>query len=304
MAAPLPQLSGHPFAARGYAAALAGPERVIAVPEWGSHLIRRPTPDGLCDAAGVYPLQVFARGADLSAGLERLAAEGLVSVVVTPDPLLCPAHALGRDFDVLRPFKPHFVIDPARGAFDPSRHHRQELRRAARRTRVDWVPLADHLPAWSTLYAGLVERRSVSGAADFSPAYFEALANDPTMQAVAAWVGDDLAGMAIWFEAEGVAYYHLSAVNGLGYANGAAYALVEAGVARFGRRNIVHLGGGAGAGDGAGGLSAFKQGFANAEVMSHICGAGLDREAYGRLVQGRGETAFFPAYRTPAALAA
>ena len=297
----LPALSAHPFAQRAYAEALAGADAVIPVPEWGAHLIRRPAPDGLCDATGVYPLQVFARGADVSAGLARLAADGLVSTVLTPDPLLCPAAELARDFEICRPFKPHYVVDAARGAFDPSRHHRQELRRAERRCRTDWVALADHLPAWSALYEELVARRSVTGAADFTPAYFEALAADPAMQAVAAWVGEDLAGMAIWFEAEGVAYYHLSAINGLGYANGAAYALVGAGIERFAPRNVIHLGGGAGTGDGAGGLSAFKQGFANAEVMAHICGAVLDRAAYDRLCAGREGTAFFPAYRAPVA---
>jgi hypothetical protein len=296
----LPALSTHPFAQRAYAEALAGARAVIPVPEWGAHLIRRATPDGLCDATGVYPLQVFARGCDVGAGLERLAAEGLVSAVLTPDPLLCPASELARDFEVCRPFKPHHVIDPARGAYDPSRHHRQELRRAERRCRLDWVALADHLPSWINLYAGLVERRAVSGAADFTAAYFEALAADPAMQAVAAWVGDDLAGMAIWFEAEGVAYYHLSAVNGLGYGNGAAYALVGAGIERFAPRNVIHLGGGAGAGDGAGGLSAFKRGFANGEVMAHICGAVLDPAAYAQMSAGRDDSAYFPAYRAPA----
>ncbi len=296
----VPAGSGHPFTQQAYAEALAGAQATIAVPEWGAHMIRRAAPDGLSDAAGVYPLQVFARGADVSAGLARLAADGLVSAVMTPDPLLCPAAELARNFEVCRPFKPHYVIDSARGAFAPSRHHRQELRRAARRCRLDWVALADHLPAWRGLYAGLKARRGVTGAADFKPVYFDSLASDPAMQALGVWVGEDLAGMAIWFEAEGVAYYHLCAVNGLGYANGAAYALVGAGVERFAPRNVIHLGGGAGAGDGAGGLSAFKQGFANCEVMAHICGAVLDRTAYNRLSVGREETGFFPAYRAPA----
>lgn len=304
MRGPRPLASWHPYASRAYAEALAGPAAVVAVPEWGSYVTRRPTTDGLCDAVGVYPMQCFASGADVGAGLERLAALGLLSVVLTPDPLLHPAVDLARHFDICRPFKPHYVVDPARGVFDPSRHHRQELRRAARRCRVDWVALADHLPAWRRLYAGLVDSRGVTGAADFTPGYFDALARDPAVQTVAAWVGEALAGMAIWVEAESVAYYHLCAVNSLGYANGAAYALVDAGVERFGGRKLIHLGGGAGAGDGAGGLAAFKRGFANAEVMTHICGAVLDHAAYQRLSGARTDTGFFPVYRTPDRLAA
>ena len=293
----------HPFASARYAEGLAGREAVVAVPEWGSHLIRRPIDAQFDDATGVYPLQVFARDADVAGGLRRLTGAGLVSAVLVPDPLLCPAAELARDFEVCRPFKTHYLIDPAHGPFAPSRHHAQELRRAARRNRVEAVALADHLEAWRGLYAGLVARRAVSGTADFAPAYFDALAAEPAMQAFAAYVGDEIVGMAIWFAAEGVVYYHLSAVGAAGYASGAAYGLMAAAVEHFEGCGVIHLGGGAGAGDGADGLAAFKQGFANGEVMAHICGAVLDRMAYERLSAGRAETGFFPAYRAPVRLA-
>ena len=296
--------SGHPFASARYAEGLAGGDAVLAVPEWGSHLIRRPIGGGLSDAMGVYPLQVFSRGADIPDGLTRLAGQGLVSAVMVPDPLLSAAGELARHFEVCRPFKTHYVIDPARGPFAPSRHHAQELRRAARRNRIEPVALADHLGAWRGLYAGLVARRAVSGAADFPPAYFDALAAEPAMQAFAAYVDDEIAGMAIWFAAEGVVYYHLSAVSPAGYASGAAYGLVGAAVDHFAGEGVVHLGGGAGAGDGSDGLAAFKRGFANSEIVAHICGAVLDREAYARLTVGRADNAFFPAYRAPAKRAA
>jgi hypothetical protein len=240
----------------------------------------------------------------VSAGLVRLAGQGLVSAVLAPDPLLSPAGEMARHFEVCRPFKTHYLIDPARGAFSPSRHHTQELRRAGRRNRIERVALADHLAAWRALYAGLVARRAVSGAADFAPAYFDALSADPAMQAFAAYVDDEIVGMAIWFAAEGVVYYQLSAVGPAGYASGAAYGLVGAAVEHFAGQGVVHLGGGAGTGDGSDGLAAFKRGFANAEVMAHVCGAVLDREAYGRLSAGRADVAFFPAYRAPKRAAA
>ncbi len=302
----------HPFASTRYAEALAGREAAIAVPEWGSHLIRRPVPGsldgGLSDAAGIYPLQVFARGADIAGGLERLAGLGLVSAVMVPDPLLSPPGEMARHFEVCRPFKPHYLIDPARGPFSPSRHHAQELRRAGRRNRIEPVSLTEHLEAWRGLYAGLVARRAVSGAADFAPAYFDALAADPAMEAFAAYVDDKIVGMAIWFAAEGVVYYHLSAVNAVGYASGAAYGLLGCAVEHFAGQGVIHLGGGAGAGPNTGdggsdGLAAFKRGFANSDVMAHVCGALLDRNAYARL-SGNAESAFFPAYRAPARRAA
>lgn len=295
--------AGHPFASAGYAEGLAGRDAVISAPEWGSHLIRRPIDDVLSDAAGIYPLQVFARGADIAGGLARLADEGYVAAVIVPDPLLAPAGEMARHFEVCRPFKTHYLIDPANGPFAPSRHHAQELRRAARRNRIERVVLAEHLDAWRSLYAGLVARRAVSGAADFAPAYFDALAADPAMQAFAAFVDDEIVGMSIWFAAEGVVYYHLSAAGPAGYASGAAYGLVAAAVEHFAGQGVVHLGGGAGLGDGSDGLAAFKRGFANAEVMARICGAVLDHGAYARLSAGRNASAFFPAYRAPMRLA-
>ena len=123
------------------------------------------------------------------------------------------------------------------------------------------------------------------------------------MQAFAAYVGDEVVGMAIRFAAEGVIYYHLSAVSAAGYASGAAYGLMAAALEHFTGCGVVHLGGGAGSGDGSDGLAAFKRGFANGEVMAHVCGAVLDRAAYDRLSGGRAEAGFFPAYRAPARLA-
>jgi hypothetical protein len=290
----------HPYARAAYAAGLPHIGEPLAVPEWGAPMLVRPTPlGGRADATGPYPLSVLAPGSDLAAGLERLRDADLVSVVMVPDPLLSPAGEMARHFEVCRPFKSHYLIDPAHGAFAPSKHHRQELRRAERRGRVERVALPDHLADWKSLYGGLVERRAVSGAADFAPAYFDVLAADPAMQAFAAYAGDEIIGMAIWFAAEGVVYYHLSAVNAAGYASGAAYALVAAAVEHFAGQGVVHLGGGAGASGASDGLAAFKRGFANAEIMAHVCGAVLDRERYTQLSRGYEAMGFFPAYRAP-----
>ncbi|HEY3949293.1 GNAT family N-acetyltransferase [Phenylobacterium sp.] len=293
----------HPLASRAYAEALAGREAVIAVPEWGAHVTRRPTPDGLCDAIGTYPLQVFARGADLAGGLQRLAAEGLVSMVMVPDPLLCPAAGLARDFAVCRPFKTHFLVEPARG-FEPSKHHRERIRRGHRRCDVRQVALGDHLADWTALYDGLVARHSITGPAAFSEAYFRMLAAEPAICAFAAFVDGACAGMTLWFEAEGAVYNHLTAANELGYRNGANFALYDAAIARFMDAGVMNLGGGAGFADADDGLTAFKRGFANGEVQAHICGAVLDQAAYDRLSAGRDGTRFFPAYRAPMAAAA
>jgi hypothetical protein len=290
----------HPLATLAYAEALAGPGQVLAVPAWRAHLVRRAIAGGGCDAAGVYPLQVLAPGADVAAGLQALAGEGLVSAVMVPDPLLCPAEALAPHFDVCRPFKTHFLIDPARGPCAPSKHHRYEIRRGQRRCRIERVALADWLEVWSELYAELSARRDIAGAAAFSPAYFRMLAGLPELTAFAALVDGACAGMGLWFAAEGVVYNHLGAANALGYANGASFALYAAAIEHFAGCGVVNLGGGAGLGDDErGGLAAFKRGFANAETQAQICGAVLDRARYAELAAGREDASFFPAYRAP-----
>jgi hypothetical protein len=250
---------------------------------------------------GIYPMQVFGRGADVRSGLARLAADGLVSLVLVPDPLLCHPADLAREFAVCRPFKPHYLVDLALGPFNPSKHHRERVRRGLRRCRLERVSLAERLDDWRALYAGLVNRHAITGPAAFSDAYFRMLAEAPEVEAFAAFVGDDCAGMTLWFAAEGVVYNHLTASNVLGYANSATFALYDAAIDHFSGQGVINLGGGAGAATTADdGLAAFKRGFANNEITAHVCGAILDPQAYAALSAGRRpDTAYFPDYRAP-----
>lgn len=298
--------SDHPYAAAGYAEALAGePGRVIEAPEWGSRLLSRALPDGcgapgLRDAAGVYPMTPIAADADLAGGLRRLSGEGLVSLVFVPDPLASPPpDRLRSAFGFCRPFKTHYLIDRSTAPYAPSKHHRDRIRRGHRRCRVETSPLAERLEAWTALYAGLVERRAITGAAAFGPAYFAALAREPRIVAFAAFVGEALGGMTLWFAYEGVAYNHLTAANALGYANGASYALYDAAIAHFSATGaIINLGGCAGPRDDPeDGLAAFKRGFANSAMQAHLCGAVLDPARYAALSAGRAGDGYFPAYR-------
>jgi hypothetical protein len=288
---------GHLLASRAYAVGLAGEAAVLAVPPWGSHVVRRIVSDGLEDAAGVYPLSVFQAPRDLPAGLAQLTDAGFVSVVTAPDPLLTDPAELARAFAVLRPYKIHHLIDPARGPFAPDKHHRYEIRRAWRGCTVEVVSLQAHLDDWRALYAGLVALRRVSGPADFSDAYFQALAAAPPVVAFLARVDGACAAMSLWFAAEGVVYNHLNAANPLGYAHGANFALYDAAISHFLGAGVINLGGGLSTGEAGDGLAAFKRGFANASVQSYICGAVLDAARYAELSRGRPDDGYFPAYR-------
>jgi hypothetical protein len=281
----------HPYASEAYAEGLSHVGRAVEVPEWRGFVLERSIPAGGADAIGPYPLTILPPDADIGGGLGRLADLGLVSVAAVPDPLQ------GADlsaFAVRRPFKTHQVID---GAFSPTRHHAQYIRRGHRRCKIERRAFSDHLDDWRRLYAGLVDRRAVTGAADFPDAYFVMLAALPTLEAFVAEIDSQVVAMTLWVAWEGMVYNHLGASDAAGYANSASYALYDAAIEHYAGHGVMNLGGGAGhADDPDDGLAVFKRGFANREVVAELCGAVLDEERYAALRGGR-ETAFFPAYR-------
>lgn len=296
----------HPYSTPLYAKVLARLGAPLPVPEWSGFVVARPLPGGTQgrDGLGAYPLTPLPARADLGAGLQRLADQGLISLVLTPDPLVSPAlPTLQAAFDLCRPFKTHFLVDFARG-YEPSKHHRERIRRGSRRCRIEQVRLADHLADWQALYAGLVEKRAVTGAAAFSAADLAHLAQEPRLVTLAALVDDTPAAMTIWFEHDGVVYNHLTASNEVGYANSAAFALYDAALSHFSGR-VANLGGAAGlTDDPADGLAAFKRGFANASVQAMLCGAVLHHPRYAELSVGAPPSAYFPSYRAPPSAAA
>jgi hypothetical protein len=287
----------HPYASASYAKALDFAGRPLALPEWSGFVMLRSIA-ATDDAMGVYPRQVLPADADLQGGLARLAVAGLVSLVLVPDPSFSPQRDdLARAFDVCRPFKTHQFIERAKG-YAPSRNHRQKIRRAQSRCRVDRAPLAAHLADWRRLYDALSERHGISGVAGFPDAYFEVLARMPIFETFVAILGGAVVSMAIWFEHQGVAYYHLGASSPEGYAIGASYGLHDAAIQHFSGAARIDLGAGAGLiDDPQDGLARFKRGFANAEAQALICGAVLDRQRYEALTRGRQANDFFPAYR-------
>ncbi len=297
----LAQIRAHPYASSAYALALAAVGAPVDVSEWGSFVLERPIPgSSRTDAIGAYPFQVMGARADLEGGLERLRAKGLVSLVMVPDPLRGPpASALSRVFPLCRPFKTHHLVGRWAGPYDPSRHHRERIRRGQRRCRVEQVRLKDWIGPWKALYAGLVDRRAITGAAAFRPDYFDALAAEPRITAFAALVEGELAAMTLWFEHQGVVYNHLTAANAQGYANSASFALYDTALQHFSEAVVANLGGGAGLiDDPEDGLAAFKRGFANTSIPALLCGAILDAQAYHGLAAGRAAVSYFPAYRS------
>lgn len=288
----------HPYASEAYARALPHLGDPVFVPEWGTFVLSRPTPDGMRhDAVGSYPITVLAPDADLEGGLDRLRSMGFVSVTMVVDdhhrPLL---QSLETAFDIARPFKTHYIHDASVPGY--GKHHRYEVRRARRRVEVSEIALGAYREAWASLYSDLTARHGLSGTHAFPAIHHDILSTLPGVRTFGAFLDGSLVSAHV-FVVHGVrATSHLAASSPAGYANGAAYAVNDAALLAFKGDYVLNLGGAAGAGDDpADSLARFKRGFSNRTASSHLCGKALDPAAYAAMSLGRG-TAFFPAYRS------
>ena len=207
-----------------------------------------------------------------------------------------------------RAYKQHFVVE-----FDKdwqssiARHHRRNIRAAAREVEVErCANPAAWLETWNLLYGHLIRRHEIHGIARFSTASFARQLSIPGAVAFRAARGEETVGMLLWFRQNEIAYYHLGAFNRAGYDAGAAFALFDAALTYFAAEGLRRAGVGAGAGwqgDLNDGLTRFKRGWANQHRTAWFCGRILKPEAYRRLVAADATRTpeYFPAYRRPEA---
>jgi hypothetical protein len=250
--------------------------------------------DGERDLLGPYPLFACRNWGGLAADLESVDHHA-VSVVLVPDPLAEPPEPeLRRAFpDLMREFNRHRLRDLER-EWKPPSHHRRHIRRAAAALEVEVCDEpAHHVDDWTRLYGDLVAKHDLVGIRAFSRASFERQLALPGMVAVRAEREGRTVGMTLWIAEPPIAHYHLAAYSAEGYATSASYALFELTLRHLRDRGVrlVDLGGAP-----SEGLARFKDGWANDERTSYLCGRVLDRAAYERLSRGHGNH-WFPAYR-------
>ncbi len=292
----------HPYATQAYVESLSHLGLAIPIPQWGTWGISRLIEGGLSDICGPYPLAVLSPDADLPSGFDSLRQSGAVSVTLLLDDHHRPSmEKMFTYFDLVRPFKTHFMVDRLAGVVRPSSHHRYEINRALQEVVVREIALSTHIPQWEGLYRNLVMRHGLIGIHDFPPAHFEALAAMPGVVCMGAFRGDELVAAHIWVVHDDCVHSHLAASSELGYALRAAYAVYDYSIHFFAGVRMMNLGGGAGsADDPTDGLARFKRGFANSKAQGYICGKILKPEAYNRLAQGiQSGSAYFPLYRSP-----
>lgn len=273
----------------------------------GTRWLRRPIDESGSDfdLCGAYPLWTCDAPAELPDAFEALAPQGVCAVAVV-DPLLAQAQGatLARAFSELwMPFKRHYLVD-LRADFEGARskHHRQAVRRAAKRVSIERAadPMA-HAEEWVSLYGHLRERLGFHGApADFSDRDLAAQLALPGATYWRALVEGDCVAASVWLESAGVTAYHLSAASPAARSTEAPYGLMDAALREAAERGLetATLGGAAGLEDDpSDGLAYFKSGWSTDQAPAFLGGRVLQPERYAELCAGRETSTFFPAYR-------
>ncbi len=240
----------------------------------------------------------------------RLAADladlpdDIVSVSLVADPFgAYTLDMLEVCFDVVNPFKCHYIVDlQGNPEAIGSDHHRKSARRALRKIQVevcrDPSGFAD---AWITLYHKLVTRYDISGIRAFSRNAFIRQLSMPEIVVHQAFLDSELVGAQLFYIQDGIAHCHLGAVSDKGYSAGAFYAMDYFSFEYFsGKARKLDLGGGAGLDANADdGLSRYKSGWSSETRTIYFCGRVTNQDRYAALARSRkgDQASYFPAYR-------
>ncbi len=258
------------------------------------------------DAMGPYPLFCCQDWTGIEADLAELSGQ-LVSLAGVTDPFgNFDEAALRRWFDMVVPFKKHFLVDLAREPLDTiSKHHRYYARRALESVRVEFVDRPHlHLNKWIELYDVLIRRHELRGMKAFSPEAFRQQLETPGIVMLRAESSGQTVGMHLWYVERRVAYSHLMALSDAGYELSASYALYHRAIellGAVGEEQIawLNIGAGAGLAGSDDGLTRFKGGWANDARIAYFVGKVLDRPRYDEFTAARNASSsrYFPAYR-------
>jgi hypothetical protein len=268
--------AAHPISSAAYARAVEDAEtEALEIPEWKTFVLVRTAKNGLLQATGLRPLAGLSPDSDVIGGLERLRDAGIRSVSLVTNPLWCPElSVLKASFASCREFKNYYLVDREAKQARIRKRHRNRVNRALGMSEVREVLLADHLDSWLRLYEENARRRQIRG--EFSPEYFERLAENEEFETVAVVTEERIVTMTIWFRHEDVLYFHDGASSEEGFEISASYAAFAHAIEHAAPCSYVFLGGSAGMRDDrSDGLASFRRGFANATAPSYLCSATL-----------------------------
>ncbi len=292
------------YASRAYAESLSEFGEIINLPRSGTYLLKRNIPgSNLSDAMGSYPLFFCEDWSRLGEDLTNLPPD-IISVALVADPFGPYTQSeLEACFDVVNPFKSHYVIDLTRPVGEiGTRRHRKQARAAFKKMEVSVCEEpAKFVDDWTVLYQTLLQRHDIRGIRAFSKKAFEQQLSLPGMIVHRALFEGQVIGAQLFFQHGDVVHCHLGAVSELGYKLGAFYAMDQFSFEYFsGKAAMLDIGGGAGlVGTEKDGLSRYKKGWSSRTHPVYFCGRITNPEKYAELVSeyGQEQSRYFPAYR-------
>jgi len=255
------------------------------------------------DAMGCYPLFACRDWDGLGGDLASMPGDP-VSLVLVTDPFAAPSEEqLTRLFDVVRPYKAHFLVDlslPPETSV--ARHHRKSARKALDRLTFQVCDPATQLDTWQRLYEHIVDKHRVTGIRAFSREAFEIQSRMKGATMLTASLDGEVVGMHWYLTSKDVVYGHLAALHPDAYRVYASHGLFWTAIQHFRERyRWLDLGAAAGGTSptSTDGLSQFKAAWSSATAPTFLCGKVVDRDRYRVLSRdgGAGSPAYFPAYR-------
>jgi hypothetical protein len=291
-----------------YAASLSEFGTIIRLPRSEGWALRRPIAGSLQhDLIGPYPLFFCKNWNQLPHDLTDLVGKAVsFSMVTDPFENLKPEF-LKSFFDVVLPFKKHFITELSRPIETfVSKSHQETVRRALRKIEVSLCPDPPAiLSEWVRLYLNLARRHGIGGIRAFSKRAFSQQLSIPGLIAFEAReiTTGGIVGIDLWYLQRDIAYGHLAAFSERGYELRASYATKWHALNYFlGKAHFLNLGASAGASiemSADNGLAKFKRGWSTNTRTNYFCGKILDSVAYAKLVceQNASAVSSFPAYR-------
>jgi hypothetical protein len=270
----------------------------------GGWILQRQIPiRGLQDAMGCYPMFCCRDWQRMGDDLNQL-RDNLVSFSIVADPFgSYTADLLKAHFDVVLPYKQHFIADLSLPLerFTSARH-RNYAHRALQNISIEVCsnPVA-HLDEWVMLYDHLIERHHITGMCRFSRGCFKSQFSVPGLVMFRATEDNEPLSLDLWYVQGNVAQGHLVGTSPRGYELHVAYGLKLFILQYFaGKVRWVNFGGVPGVNANIdNGLADFKRGWSSETRTAFLCGKILNPQVYQEMVRAtRSEdTNYFPAYR-------
>ena len=256
------------------------------------------------DGMGCYPLFCCRDWSKLHLDLDDLNND-LISLTLVTDPFgNYDISYLQKHFDLVKPFKKHFIANlnlPIEKIV--SKHHRYYAKKALQSLQIELcLSPEDFLDEWIILYNNLIEKHNINGIRAFSRQSFSEQLVVPGIVIFRALYKGETIGARLVYIQDQVAYSHLSAFNPNGYNLRAGYGIDMELIRYLSINGLRYFDHGAGAGiinNTQDGLSKFKKGWSTETRTAYLCGRIFDKKKYLEITTSKNivNTKYFPAYR-------